>query len=258
MPTIQTNANNIHYLCSKEIDRSKITLFLLHGAGQSRLTWEYQIEFLTGLSGYNFVIPDLPGHGKSAGNGLKSVAEYTDFIKELINQLGLDDIIFLGHSMGGAIAQVMALDKPKYLKAMILVCTGAWMSVAGETLQAVKNNYETFCEISPTRSFAEQASENLRAKFKEGLVSTNQNVVYDDLIACNEFDISDKVSEITIPTLIIAGKEDILTLPKHSEYLNHQIFNSELKIIEGSGHFVMQEKRDEFNKMVLDFINELE
>jgi len=257
MPTKQINGDEIYYISSNKIDSSKPTLFLLHGAGQSHLTWEYQVEFLSSLNDFNFLIPDLPGHGKSKGEGLKSVSEYTEFLKELINELGLKEIIFIGHSMGGAIAQVLALDRPEYLKAIILVCTGALMSVARETLLAVKNNYNTFCEISPTRSFTEKAPEILKTKFKEGLLNTDQKVVYHDLIACNKFDISDKVSDINIPTLIIAGKEDILTPVKYSEYLNHQIYDSELTFIEGSGHFVMQEKRDEFNEVISNFINEL-
>ena len=92
MSTIQINENEIYYISSDEIDSSKPTLFMLHGAGQSHLTWEYQIEFLTNQDGYNFVIPDLPGHGKSKGDGLKSVSEYTEFTKELIDELGLSAV----------------------------------------------------------------------------------------------------------------------------------------------------------------------
>ncbi|NIP38721.1 MAG: alpha/beta hydrolase [Candidatus Dadabacteria bacterium] len=131
------------------------------------------------------------------------------------------------------------------------------MSVARETLLAVRDNYGVFCDVAPSRAFAESSPVILKAKFKEGLQSTKQKVAYDDLLACNVFDISNKVSKINVPTLIISGSEDILTLPRRSEYLDHQIFDSELHIIEGAGHFVMQEKPDEFNAIVSDFINNL-
>jgi len=257
MSTIQINGNEIYFISNNKINITKPTLLLLHGAGQSHLTWEYQVEYLSSLDDFNFLIPDLPGHGKSSGEGFSSVNDYTEFIKILIDELGLKEVIFVGHSMGGAIAQVLSLDRTDYLKAIVLVCTGASMRVARETLLAVKNNYETFCEISPTRSFTEKAPEILKTKFKEGLTSIEQNMIYNDLLACNEFDISDRVSEINIPTLVIAGHEDILTPLKYSEYLNHQIYDSELQIIKDSGHFVMQEKPDEFNQMILDFIKEL-
>ncbi len=194
----------------------------------------------------------------SKGEGLKSVAEYTEFTKKLINELRLKETVFIGHSMGGAIAQVLALENPDYLKALILICTGASMSVARETLLAVRDNYQVFCDVAPSRAFAQSSPEILKTKFKEGLQSTEQKVAYEDLLTCNVFDISDKVSQINVPTLIISGSEDILTLPRQIEYLNHQIFDSELHIVEGSGHFVMQEKPDEFNKLVLDFIKELD
>ncbi|NIS09993.1 MAG: alpha/beta hydrolase [Candidatus Dadabacteria bacterium] len=257
MPSIEINGNEIFYLSNDKIDSTKPTLLFLHGAGQSHLTWEYQLEYLEGLDGYNFVIPDLPGHGKSDGEGLKSVSEYTEFIKSFINTLGLSELIFIGHSMGGAVAQLFALERPEYLKALILACTGASMSVARETLLAVRDNYEVFCEVAPTRAFAESSPEILKAKFKEGLQSTKQKVAYEDLLACNVFNISDKITEINISTLIIAGSEDILTLPRNSEFLNHQIFDSELHIVVGSGHFVMQEKPDEFNALISEFIKSL-
>ena len=257
MPSIQINQTKIHYLSSDKLATNNPTLLLLHGAGQSLLTWEYQIDFLEELDGYNYVIPDLPGHGKSEGDGLKSVSDYTEFIISFINQLELGDIIFIGHSMGGAVAQELALEKPDYLKALILVCTGASMSVAGESLKAVKNNYDVFCEVAPTRAFAESSPEILKSRFREGLENTGQKVVYDDLMACDVFDISDKISDIHIPTMIIGAAEDLLTLPKRNEYLHHQIFNSEIHIIQGSGHFVMQEKPDEFNTLVSEFIKSL-
>ncbi|NIP38051.1 MAG: alpha/beta hydrolase, partial [Candidatus Dadabacteria bacterium] len=174
--SIKINANEIYYISNNKINDKKPFLLLLHGAGQSHLTWDYQLEFLQGLDGYNFVIPDLPGHGKSTGDGLKSVAEYTEFIKEFINELGLNEIIFIGHSMGGAVAQLLALDKPDYIKALILVCTGASMSVARETLLSVRDNYEVFCEVAPSRAFTESSPAILKAKFKEGLQSTKQKV----------------------------------------------------------------------------------
>ncbi len=257
MPTVNIKQAEIFYESNDNFESSQPTLFFMHGAGQSRLTWEYQKAFLQGFKGYNFIIPDLPGHGKSGGDGLKSVSEYTDFIKEFIDVLSLKHLIFIGHSMGGAVAQLLALDKPNYLKAIVLLCTGASMSVAGETLKAVKNNYDVFCEVAPTRAFAEKASETLKTNFREELENTSQKVAYDDLMACNVFDMTDKVSEIHIPTLIIGATEDLLTLPKRSEYLHHQIFDSELHIVEGSGHFVMQEKTDEFNKILADFIKTL-
>jgi pimeloyl-ACP methyl ester carboxylesterase len=76
-------------------------------------------------------------------------------------------------------------------------------------------------------------------------------------MACDEFDIMNELGEIKVPTLIISGEEDILTPVKYGEYLSQKISNSKLHVINGAGHFMMQEKPDEFNRVLLEFLNSL-
>lgn len=257
MPRIRINNDEIFYHSRGNLDSSKHTILFIHGAGQSRHTWEYQLETFSKNEKINFIIPDLPGHGNSKGNGLTTVTEYAGFIRELISTLNLKNVIIVGHSMGGAIAQLIALENPDYLNAVVLVCTGAWMRVAKESLAAVKNNYPVFCDVAPSRAFSENADDELKVRFREGLLNTSQEVVYHDLKACDEFDISDRIIHIKLPTLIIGAEYDLLTPPKYSEYLHHQIHDSELVIVKDSGHFVMQEKYREFDTLILNFIDNL-
>jgi pimeloyl-ACP methyl ester carboxylesterase len=230
---------------------------MIHGAGQSSATWEYQVDILRSHPGFNLLIIDLPGHGKSEGNGYRSITEYTDFVKSFTDILGLEKLILVGHSMGGGIAQVFAVDYPKSVLACVLVATGARLRVAKETLLAVKNNYDIFCEVAPTRAFAASSPEELKTRFREGLRRTSQEVSYWDLMACDEFDIMNELGEIRVPTLIISGKEDILTPVKYGEYLSQKIPHSRLHVISGAGHFMMQEKPDDFNRVLLEFLNSL-
>jgi len=253
MHQILINNNEILYHTGGDLDTSKPTVLFIHGAGQSSLTWEYQLEIFSKNEDLNFIIPDLPGHGNSKGIGLVTVSEYADFIREFVATIDLKNLMIVGHSMGGAIAQLIAIENPDYLKAVVLVCTGAWMRVAKESMAAVKNNYPVFCDVAPTRAFSEKADEKLKIKFRERLLNTPPEVVYIDLKACDEFDISDRIINIKIPALIIGAELDLLTPPKYSEYLHHQIHDSELVIIKGSGHFVMQEKPGEFDRLIIDF-----
>lgn len=257
MPEIKIDKDNIYYECNENFNSSKPTLLFVHGAGQSRLTWEYQSESFSRYSFCNFIIPDLPGHGKSNGNGFNSVEQYAQFTRQFIDSFGLQNLIIIGHSMGGAIAQLIALDNPDYLKAVVLVCTGAWMRVAKESINAAKNNYPAFCDVVPTRAFAEKSDEKLKVKFREGLLNTPQEIVYNDLKACDEFDITDRIINIKIPTLVIGAELDLLTPLKYIEYLHHQIHDSELVIIKESGHFVMQEKHAEFDSLITNYIESI-
>lgn len=58
-----------------------------------------------------------------------------------------------------------------------------------------------------------------------------------------------------VPTVIVAGSDDVLTPAKHTNLLHSKIKGSKIFVIEGAGHFMMMEKPDEFNKIMIDFLN---
>ncbi|TFG76227.1 MAG: alpha/beta hydrolase [Thermodesulfobacteriales bacterium] len=255
MTEITIREARVHYIEGERFDRSRPTLLFVHGAGQSVATWKFQFGLFKNHPHFNFIALDLPGHGGSEGEGLRSVAEYKDFLLKFIDTLKLQNIILIGHSMGGGIAMLLAIERPEILKACVLAATGAKLSVAQQTLDTVKNNYEAFCEIAPQRMFAEDSPQELKQEFKQGLIDIGQEVCYWDLVTCNEFDILDDVHKITLPTLIVSADKDMLTPVKYGEYLHQKIYGSEFYEIKGSGHFIMQEKSQEFNIILENFLN---
>lgn len=257
MPYISVRGLRINYISGEDFKKSLPTVLMVHGAGQSSATWEYQVDILKDSPKLNLIILDLPGHGKSEGNGYKSITEYTDFLKDFCDALDLQKLIIVGHSMGGGIAQVFAIDYPERVNACVLVGTGAWLRIAKETLLAVENNYEKFCEVAPTRAFASASPLELKLKFREGLLKMPPAVSYWDLMACDEFDIRNEVAAIKLPSLIISGAEDILTPAKYGEYLHDKIQGSRFSVIGDSGHYMMQEKPNEFNRVLLEFLESL-
>ena len=112
-----------------------------------------------------------------------------------------------------------------------------------------------FSELATGNSFSKFATKGLREKFQERLSGSNQKTCINDLIACNEFNVMEEMSRITVPTLIIAGEEDILAPVRHSRYLHRNIPDSKLEVIGRSGHFMMQEKPEEFNRLLVNFFN---
>ena len=257
MPEVFIQGDKINYIEGEHFDKSLPTLLFIHGAGQSLATWRFQQVLFTNHSDFNSIFLDLPGHGRSEGDGFSSVREYKDFVLEFIQTLELSEVIIVGHSMGGGIAMLLAIENQEFLRACVLVATGAKLSVAGQTLETVKNDYETFCEIAPQRMFAEDSPDELKQEFKKGLLITGKQVCYQDLIACNEFNIMNEVDKINVPTLIISASKDILTPLKYGEYLHQTIYGSEFRQIKGSGHFIMQEKAQELNSVLISFLNEL-
>lgn len=258
MPEITVSGNRINYIEGDSTDPARPTVLMIHGAGQRVATWKRQLELLKNHPKYNLIIPDLPGHGASEGEGLRDIAGYEGFIEEFADALGLTGIIPVGHSMGGAVAMVYALDHPEKVKASVLVGTGARMRVAGETLKTVKNNYQLFCDVAPSRMIAPDSPEEIRKEFREDLLDTSPEVCYWDLVACDEFDLMDRVHEIKSPTCIISADLDILTPPKYGEHLRDSIAGSSFHLINGSGHFMMLEQPLEFNRILSGFLMSLE
>ncbi len=254
MAEILLDGDRIHYIKSDKIDVTRPTILLLHGACQSIATWKFQLAFLKNHPGFNLIAPDLPGHGQSDGKGCRSVAEYKEFIKRFIDALGLEDIIPVGHSMAGGVAMLLALDHPEILSACVLVGTGVRIPIAAQTLEAVKNNYQSFCDSSPTRMFTGNSPQEIKQEYKADLLATSPEVSFKDLVACDEFDITDRIDSINVHTLIISGDLDILTPLKYGVHLHERIKGSSLYVMKGAGHFVMQERPEEFNRVLLEYL----
>jgi pimeloyl-ACP methyl ester carboxylesterase len=82
-------------------------------------------------------------------------------------------------------------------------------------------------------------------------------VIYNDFLACNQFDIRNRLSEIKLPTLVVCGEEDQLTPVKYSKYLHEAVTGSRLVLIPRAGHMVMSEQPDPFNRALLSFLETL-
>lgn len=247
-------SSNVHYFGGDKFNRNHPTIVMIHGAGQTSKTWEYQLPVMREDPDFNCVILDLPGHGKSAGTGCSSINEYKRFLKSFCDEMDFTNLILVGHSMGGGIAQLYCIDYPQTVSMLVLAATGARLRVAEETLNLVKTDYNRFCEIAPSRAFAPSSPDTLKDEFRMGLLGTPPQTVLQDLIACDQFDSMDRIGEILAPTLIIAGDQDMLTPVKYGEYLNNKIEGSTLRVIDDSGHFIMKEKPNEFNEVIMNFL----
>ncbi len=159
--------------------------------------------------------------------------------------------------MGGRISQVFILNYPQYVRACVLVGTGARIKVTRAVLNAVQNNFDYFCKVATKNSFSDNAAEYIKDSFYDGLINSNKETCLNDFIACNEFDVVDKVSDINIPTLILCGEEDVLVTNEQSMVLKDKIKTSTIQTIKNSGHFMMIENPKEFNYMVIEFLDSL-
>jgi pimeloyl-ACP methyl ester carboxylesterase len=131
----------IHYELGASLAPARgTTVVFVHGAGGTLEQWHFQLPHLGPR--WNTLAMDLPGHGESQGNGYRTIEDYRDFVRDLLDTLGITRSVLVGHSMGGGIVQRFALAYPAGLAAVVLVGTGARLTigVAGPNFGDCENN----------------------------------------------------------------------------------------------------------------------
>ena len=224
----------------------------IHGASGSSLSWYFQKEYLKQFM--EVVLLDLPGHGKSSGDGCDRLEECRDAVHSALTSLGLDKCYMVGHSMGGAIAMLFALTYPELLEGLILAATGARLRVFPEILQGILGDKEGTVRKIAELAFSKKAPASLiESGFKE-MMKCRKEVIHRDFSSCEQFSVMDRVRRITLPTLILCGGDDLLTPLKYSEFLHAEIPDSKLVRVPDAGHLLMIEKPEPVNRAIEAFV----
>jgi pimeloyl-ACP methyl ester carboxylesterase len=249
MPLIDTPRGELFYATKRDSDGGPV-LVLVHGAGGSHLHWPAQLRRLSGATVHSL---DLPGHGRSQGSGCDTIEGYVAALVAFFDGVGLSSAVVVGHSMGGAIAQKLALAQPERVQALVLVGTGAKLRVAPAILEGVKHDFDQVVDLITRYAWSAEADPALKNLGREALRQTGPEVLLSDFLACDRFDIMDRVSEIDVPALVIGGTSDKLTPIKYSRFLAEQMPNAQLTIVEGAGHMVMLERPEETVSALREF-----
>ena len=240
----------------RDFDARRPTLLMVHGAGGRAQVWRNQIYPLK--SSLNTLAIDLPGHGNTTGNAENTIGDYAKWLIKTLDAFSSRQPYVMGHSMGGAIVQEAAFLSPSLMKGIILVGTGPRLGVAPAFLEGLLENFENMAETIIEYAYAPDADRRLINDGAALMKESGAAVVHGDFMACSQFDIQDRITRITLPTLILCGEKDRLTPPSLSEKLKNAIPESRYDIIPSAGHMVMIENPRTLNKRILDFILEAE
>jgi pimeloyl-ACP methyl ester carboxylesterase len=228
MPIIGTKRGEIYYKDYRK-EKTDSPLLLIHGAGGIYLDWSIQLRKMA-------IALDLKGHGRSPRPARTLIADYAADVAAFIEAMGLENIIIAGHSMGGAIALSLALDYPKIVKALILVGTAASFHVNPVLIEGLSGNPEETAKLIVNWEWSKASPESIKEQSLKRLLETPADVIQGDYIACNAFDVTQRLGEIKLPTLVLTGTEDRMIPPEESEFLAKSIPKAELAIFEGGGH----------------------
>jgi 3-oxoadipate enol-lactonase len=261
MPTANVNGIDINYKLEGDGDE---TIVLVNGLADDLETWAFQIEDLLG-AGYRVLRFDNRGiGGSSAPPGPYTTKLFAEDAKALVDELGITGFHMVGVSMGGMIAQEYALAYQDDLRSLTLACTYAapgpfcsrmfsmWADMAPKLgVPFVMRDVTLWAFTVP---FFEEQEETL-AEFEAEMAQMSQPVeaYLAQLSSIQTHDTSARLGEIRVPTLVLAGEQDILIPVSLSRRLHEGIPGSAWQTTPG-GHACLWETPQPFNRAVLDFI----
>lgn len=234
-------AAGIYYFANEEENWSRPAVILIHGAGATHLNWPPEIRRMSGQRIYAI---DLPGHGKSEGIGLQTIEDYARAILAFMDALKIRKAIFVGHSMGGAIALYLGLHNPSRTLGLGLFATGPRLRVSAALLEKTESpaTFGLAVQQITDLAFGPQAETHLKEQTMQRMSEVRPAVLHGDFRACNAFDEAHLLGRVKAPALIVCGTEDKMTPLHLSEQLKARLKDSILYTIEAAGHMVMLEE----------------
>jgi len=234
-------ADSLYYARFEGGGSTKKPVVLIHGAGYDHSIWPAELRRLPGRT---VLALDLPGHGRSAGIGLQSVEAYSAALISFLAELGLYQAVFIGHSLGGAIALQLALDFAPHVAGLGLISSGACFSLPADLLTRLSSatSYQGGLQWLQKSSFSATACPALIEKSLSILNQTRASVLCNDWKACAQFYRRLQVGQVGAPVYIACGQEDQLTPPAFSRYLAAQMPGSKLEILADAGHMAILEQ----------------
>ncbi|MGH2757672.1 MAG: alpha/beta fold hydrolase [Actinomycetota bacterium] len=222
------------------------------------------------VSTHRFITFDNRGVGYSTGPVVGTVDEMANDTIRLMDHLELEDAIVFGVSMGGTIAQRIALDHPERVTALILAVTWSrpieYMRRNHELAQELTSvsGAEGLLQASLLRMFTPRFFEVGREAIDQMVASldapggpeaTSVEVLAGQLAAIDKFDALGELPQIDCPTLVLGGKMDMMVPGFASEEIAAAIPGADLKMFE-TGHGCMVEEMEAFNQAVAGFLHE--
>ena len=232
-------------------------ILLIHGAGVSARTWAHQLRHLSRLG--TPIAIDLPGRRESDAVPHPTLALYVDAASALLDGIGDAPVFVAGHSLGGAVAQLLAARQPDRVKGLILMSTCVRVPPgegAHQLLGLVPLPFRRVVFLSAVRRLllAPSASFDAIGLTLDELGGCPTSTIQHDTRIGRVMDMRDVARALRVPTLVLCGSGDRLTPPALSRQLADTIVGARLQIVPAVGHMLPLEAPDVVNRAISDFI----
>lgn len=262
MPVMRVNDSSIDY----DVFGSGPPLLLIGGMGLGRWSWFKQSPALS--RHFRVITFDIRNVGHlDADEGAYSVSNLAAHAAALLDRLDVECADVLGTSLGGFVAQELALRRPDLVGRLVLISTSyggsdhepmspttlrkmlGWGTVKRE--DAVRQGLE----VAVSEDYTETRSEEFEQMVDWRIADSPPLADYiKQMVAGAKFDVSSGVEEIQKPTLILHGDEDRVVPVSNAVSLSEKLPDATLRVFQGAGHLVFVERADEVNEEILDFL----
>jgi 3-oxoadipate enol-lactonase len=263
MPTTEANGQTLYY----EVHGEGEPLLLVMGLAADTMAWALQVPAFS--AHYKTVIFDNRDVGQSSmADGAYEITDMANDALALADTLELESFHLVGVSMGGAIAQEVALAAPERVRSLTLAVTfaagGAWARKLSETWSArvremsLEQRVDELMLLNLSETFFENADGVawLRDLMLQNPHPQPAEAFGRQLDASSRHDTRDRLGDLSMPTHVIGAEYDILVPVWKSRELSGLISAAKLSVIENSPHGANLERAEEFNRLVLDFIED--
>lgn len=245
----------------RDFDPALPAIVFLHGGGCDHTVWALLARWFA-HRGHAVLAPDLPGHGRSGGEVLGSIAAMADWTAALIAASGAGKAALVGHSMGSLIALETAARHPDAVTALALIGTAAAMPVSRDLLAAAEAN--DHAAVDMVSIWGNGFAAGLGGALVPGawmvggterlLERARPGVLFKDLAACNAYnDGLAAASKVTVPATLVLGERDLMTPLAGGLKLAAVLSNARTVTLKGAGHMLMSERPDEMLAAIKDF-----
>lgn len=237
-------------------------LVLGNSLGTRQHLWSRQLPELT--ERFRVLTYDHPGHGSSElPEESCTVEAFAHSLLELLDALALERVSFCGTSLGGMVGIALALEAPERVERLVLSCTSAYLGPPERWTERSRivraEGMEAVADSVVVRWFTPELSREepeTVARFRAMLVATPAEGYARCCEALAAWDARERLSAISVPTLVVAGAEDPATPVEHAELLASRIPEARLLVLERAAHLANVERADEFTEAVLDHLGQ--
>jgi pimeloyl-ACP methyl ester carboxylesterase len=241
-------------------------LLLIMGLGANAHFWEFQIPAFA--ERYRTIVFDNRGAGRSdKPAGPYTIQQLADDAVQILEAAGAHRAHVLGLSMGGMIAQDLALRHPERVASLALAATFARPDEQAKTLRMdsafdpktveTKQIFRFMMSMVLSPEFIQREKEWLRGLLEKAQAyGFSVEAFLAQASAVMNHDAAEKLKTLQMPTLVLTGTQDLLVPPHHSDELARLIPGARLVKVEGGTHGFNVERKDEFNQIVLDFFSQ--